>query len=373
MELLGAKQFDVTKGLYEEKNMEAHLQKQQQERKKIQLKNDNNEGKKHDTEGENSVTNLTKVKQDEESEAQTQDTPLRNEIARLNKQVADQDKIIDDLVDEREELEDEILKLRLALADAWDLKLTTDAEKVGEVYRRTREKTKTAKEKMPYSATVKSSVNQISADTNVKNETKLSTCNSTESTDSGLGLHSLTQLIDDRVNLMIDVKLKEGERTSSGIKLVSSEDRIASLSPECTRLVKEREQNVIVHGLEEGEISDTQLIKDIFEATDTQQEPSFINRLGPKRDGKTRPLMVRMRNKEEKEQFMSKLWMLKNARRRFKRMSITNDYTLEERYMIKKYVEEAKIRNTTERNEYQWKVRGTPKEGLKLVRIMRQA
>ena len=131
MELLGAKQFDVTKGLYEEKNMEAHLQKQQQERKKIQLKNDNNEGKKHDTEGENSVTNLTKVKQDEESEALTQDTPLRNEIARLNKQVADQDKIIDDLVDEREELEDEILKLRLALADAWDLKLTTDAEKVG--------------------------------------------------------------------------------------------------------------------------------------------------------------------------------------------------------------------------------------------------
>ena len=42
-------------------NMEAHLEKQQR-RKKIQLKNDNNDGKKHDKEGENSVTN-TKMKQ----------------------------------------------------------------------------------------------------------------------------------------------------------------------------------------------------------------------------------------------------------------------------------------------------------------------
>ena len=75
-------------------------------------------------------------------------------------------------------------------------------------------------------------------------------------------------------------------------------------------------------------------------------------------------MMVRMTNKEEKEQFMSKLWMLKNARTRFKSMSITNDYTLEERDMIRKYVGEAKRRNTTETNEYQWKVRGTPKEGL---------
>ena len=214
MELFGAKRFDVTKGLYEETNMEAHLQKKQG-RKKIKLKNDNNEAKKHHKEGENCVTN-TKVKLDKGSESQTQDTPLRNEIERLNKKVADQDKIIDDLVEEREELDDEIFKLRLALAEAWNLKLTTDAEKVSEVYKRTRENIETAKEKVPYSAAVKSSVNHISADTTVKNETKLSTCKSTESTDSGLGLHSLTQLIDDRVNLMIDAKIKESERTSSG-------------------------------------------------------------------------------------------------------------------------------------------------------------
>ena len=40
--------------------------------------------------------------------------------------------------------------------------------------------------------------------------------------------------------------------------------------------------------------------------------------------------------------------------------------------MIKKCIEEAKRMNTTETNQYQWKVRGTPKDGLKLVRIMKQ-
>ena len=125
--------------------------------------------------------------------------------------------------------------------------------------------------------------------------------------------------------------------------------------------------------MKEGEINDTQLVNDIFAATTTQHEPTFINRLGPKKDGKTRPLMLRMKNKEEKEKFMSKLWMLKNVRTRFKKMSITNDYTLEERNMIKKCVEEAKRRNTSEMSEYQWKVRGTPRSGLKLVKIISQA
>ena len=83
--------------------------------------------------------------------------------------------------------------------------------------------------------------------------------------------------------------------------------------------------------------------------------------------------MLRMKNKEEKEEFMSKLWMLKNVRSRFKNMSITNDYTLEERNMIKKFVEEAKRRNTIETNENRWKVRGTPRGGLRLVKMISQA
>ena len=98
-----------------------------------------------------------------------------------------------------------------------------------------------------------------------------------------------------------------------------------------------------------------------------------LNRLGPKKDGKIRPLMLRMKSKEEKDDFMSKLWMLKNVRMKFKGMSITHDYTLEERKMIREYVEEANRRNEAETNEYRWKVRGTPRGGLWLMKITNQA
>ena len=80
-----------------------------------------------------------------------------------------------------------------------------------------------------------------------------------------------------------------------------------------------------------------------------------------------------MKSKEEKDDFMSKLWMLKNVRMKFKGMSITHDYTLEERKMIREYVEEANRRNKAETNEYRWKVRGTPRGGLWLMKITNQA
>jgi hypothetical protein len=93
--------------------------------------------------------------------------------------------------------------------------------------------------------------------------------------------------------------------------------------------------------------------------------------LGPKKDGKIRPLIVRMKSKIEKDDFMSKLWMLKNVKTRFKGMSITHDYSLEEWNMIKKYVEEAKRRSAA--NEHTCKVRGTPGGGLWLVKITNEA
>ena len=79
--------------------------------------------------------------------------------------------------------------------------------------------------------------------------------------------------------------------------------------------------------------------------------------------------MVRMKSINEKEEFMSKLWMLKPVQMKFKKLSITNDYTLDERMIIKDYVEEAKKRNMIGTKEYAWKVRGTPREGMKLIKI----
>ena len=299
---------------------------------------------------------------------------LEHKIARLKKKIADKDENIDDLDQERDELYDEIYRLRLTLAHAWNITLATDAEKVREVMSRTRKQIDTGKPKKPYSAVVKSNVTPPGKTTDqIERKTDLTLCSSTESTDSGVGRESLTQLIDDRVKLMIDNKLRESECALSGIKSISNQSQIASLSSEYANLNTDREQNIIIHGLKEDEASDTELVADIFAATATQHTPSLIYRLGPKKDGKIRPLMLRMKSNDEKKEFMVKLWMLKNVRMRFKGMSITHDYTLEERNMIRKHVQEANRRNEAETNDYRWKVRGTPRGGLWLVKIANQA
>ena len=63
---------------------------------------------------------------------------------------------------------------------------------------------------------------------------------------------------------------------------------------------------------------------------------------------------------------MSNLGRLKHAVRRFsERISVTHDYTPEERKMIKELVEDARRRNSNQQNErYKWKVRG-----MQLVKI----
>ena len=60
----------------------------------------------------------------------------------------------------------------------------------------------------------------------------------------------------------------------------------------------------------------------------------------------------------DKKEFMSKLWMLKQIRMKFKKLSITNDYTKDEREAIKELVNEAKKRNNADTTGYIWKVRG---------------
>ena len=51
-------------------------------------------------------------------------------------------------------------------------------------------------------------------------------------------------------------------------------------------------------------------------------------------------------------------------------ISITDDYTMSERMMIKEYANRAKEekKNETENSKYVWRVRGMPKNGLTRTR-----
>ena len=83
-----------------------------------------------------------------------------------------------------------------------------------------------------------------------------------------------------------------------------------------------------------------------------------------------RPIKVVMSSVQEKEVVMKNLNRLKNAADKFRKLSIKDDYTREEREEIKTWVAKAKDKN--EQNEdstFIWRVCGCPKNGLRLQRM----
>ena len=80
-----------------------------------------------------------------------------------------------------------------------------------------------------------------------------------------------------------------------------------------------------------------------------------------------------MRSKAEKGHITSRLPNLKNTDDRFRKVSVTEDYTVEEKKEIKKYVEKAKEQNRNETRDTIWKARGTPKNGLEIKQFPKRS
>ena len=101
--------------------------------------------------------------------------------------------------------------------------------------------------------------------------------------------------------------------------------------------------------------------------------PANAHRLGVKKEDRARPIKIVMESKSHKAEFMSKLWKLKHADPTHKKARVTDDYTWEERQEIRRWVKIAKDRNERDNKEgitnHAWKVRGTPKSGMRIVQI----
>ena len=147
------------------------------------------------------------------------------------------------------------------------------------------------------------------------------------------------------------------------------------------QLVQERERklrasNIIIHGVDEKEGNskekDEEFINVFLGTIGNNTKPESIVRLGKYDMNKSRPIKVKMISENEKLNVMSRLSNLKNAEENLKRISVTDDYTIEERAEIRKWIEKAKEHNRDEQGNITWKVRGTPKNGLRLVRFTKR-
>ena len=103
------------------------------------------------------------------------------------------------------------------------------------------------------------------------------------------------------------------------------------------------------------------IIKSFLHTVGTTSEPESFTRLGKPNERKKRTLKVVMKTKQEKEEVLANLKLLKG----------TDDYTSHEREQIKSWVKIA-AEKSKEDSDKVYKVRGDPKNGLRLVSFARQ-
>ena len=148
-------------------------------------------------------------------------------------------------------------------------------------------------------------------------------------------------------------------------------------------LVQDRERearinNFIIHGIDESPTNDSEavsndctMINSLFQAIDIESNPKSFFRIGKQNDQKSRPIKVIMKTTLDKDEVMENLNKLKNAPEKLRNISVTDDYTKEERQIIRSKVDEANKKTQEEGDgKYIWKVRGSPKNGLRLMRFM---
>jgi len=134
---------------------------------------------------------------------------------------------------------------------------------------------------------------------------------------------------------------------------------------------KNRSKNLIIHGRHETTPNDDKKFMEEISVEVDSNMPSKIERVGQLKEGKTRPIRMEFKNTEDKEKFYGNLGKLK-GKICYQGIHITDDFTYNERMLIRDFSEQAKSKNLKENNsDYVWRVRGSPKNGLFLKRFMK--
>ena len=139
-----------------------------------------------------------------------------------------------------------------------------------------------------------------------------------------------------------------------------------------------RVKNIIIHGkVEEGGTADDKHFAEnlIKELQIGAPKIKTIERIGQEKEpenGTThkRPIKLVMNSENDKEKVLKNLRHLK-GKTLYKSISITADYTYSERQLTNDFREKANTKNDLEEDKenFIWRVRGTPKNGLFLKRL----
>ena len=139
-----------------------------------------------------------------------------------------------------------------------------------------------------------------------------------------------------------------------------------------------RSKNLIIFGVAEtGDDTDDVknndgiMIGKFFEAITVQAKPLNFFRLGKPETDKIRLLKLEMASCTERNFVMKNLKLLKGTEKELRKLNVKEDYTKNERVQIKKFVDTSKNAEENDPSHY-WVVRGTPKNGISLVKLARR-
>ena len=161
----------------------------------------------------------------------------------------------------------------------------------------------------------------------------------------------------------------QSESTPTSFRAIMMATKNEELAEEAEK--KRRECNLIIHGKEENGDDDKLFVQNLNKQISVGcVRINQIMRVGEIKANKIRPLKVVLSSPDEKNKVLYSMKNLK-GNELYKGISVTDDYTINEREMIREFVKKAKKENEKENKDsnYIWRVRGCPKNGLTIKRL----
>jgi len=196
----------------------------------------------------------------------------------------------------------------------------------------------------------------------------------------------MTEIIEVKIKSIIDSKADNPTNSNLGsyatavgenknarvveLKNIMAATRNEELAEQAAQ--KRRANNLILHG--RGEFSpgeDNIYIKQMLVHLESPGVTAKVERIGKTTENKIRPIRISFETEAIKDKVYTSLFKLK-GNNLYKGIHITDDYTFNERKLIRDFNQQAKEKTSKEEDQNSiWRVRGSPKNGLFLKKFMK--
>ena len=156
------------------------------------------------------------------------------------------------------------------------------------------------------------------------------------------------------------------ENHAPDFRMILREEKMNEIEEE--RQQELRKPNIMIFGQNESnEVQDEKCVQNLINDVGIESDVKFITRIRKQCNNKIHPIKVVLESGHKRYLMMKGLANLK-GKPMYEGISVTEDYTLSERSIIKKWAQKAKERNAKEPSDSNiiWRIKGHPSKGIYL-------